>query len=42
MTGRTGYAQLSNGLWLNDKANELLDAACGRTLAKDAFASTTT
>ena len=26
MAGRTGYAQLSNGLWLNDKANELLDA----------------
>lgn len=25
MAGRTGYAQLSNGLWLNDKANELLD-----------------
>lgn len=26
MAGRTGYAQLSNGLWLNDKANELMDA----------------
>lgn len=25
MAGRTGYAQLSNGLWLNDKANELVD-----------------
>ena len=25
MAGRTGYAQLSNGLWLNDKANELMD-----------------
>lgn len=26
MAGRVGYAQLSNGLWLNEKANDLLDA----------------